>query len=110
MKQWSLVWLLFFANTFSHAAVDDLFIIALSPQDGRAVVRLTDKTTKIIDVGAVLFDATVVQVLSDKIVLKDFNGELIWLFKSENDQLSRVQRFHRTLPESEVTIGYQIAQ
>lgn len=110
MKYLFFILLVIGFNSFSYAEIDEFRVVALSPQDNRAVIRLSDDRVSLVNVGDTLFDTKVLQVLSDKLVLKDNSGELIWVFKSENNQVSRVQRFHRSLPESEITIVHQIAE
>lgn len=102
MKKTVAVLLILLAAPIAKADFEKLSVLALSPQDNRAVVRLDNGNVEMLAAGDQLLEASIMQVLADKLVLKDSNGELVWLLKSIGSKPSQVRRFHSSLPQQEI--------
>lgn len=93
------------APTLSFADINDLKVVALSPQDSRAVVQSVDNQMQVVAPGNELEKSKVLQILSDKLVLKNNQGEIIWIFLSVDNQPSEVKVLRTIIPESELSGG-----
>ena len=90
---------------------EGLAVVAISALDGRAVVKTGDQKMRVLKVGDVIpgTRATVVQILSDKLVVEDASvadasgrGQTIWLTKSGADGKVTVQRLQHHAPPPEI--------
>lgn len=56
---------------------------------------------QVLSPGDKLDNATVMQVLTDKLVLRSAQGEMVWLFKSKDQQPSEMKTFSTSWPKEE---------
>jgi hypothetical protein len=85
----------------SLADYQGIKVLALSPSDNRAVIKDSSGQTKVVTPGESVEEGTVLQVLAEKLVLQDPNGEMVWLLKSKKHQTSEVKRFAGALPKDQ---------
>ncbi|MFZ5601224.1 MAG: hypothetical protein ACOY7J_02125 [Pseudomonadota bacterium] len=76
-------------------------VLSISPQDNRAVIQTAEGKMQVLSPGDKLDDATVMQVLTDKLVLRSAQGEMVWLFKSKDQQPSEMKTFSTSWPKEE---------
>jgi len=80
-------------------------LMALSPSDSTAVVLPAAGELRVVKPGDSLSDGqfNVVQVLVDKLVLRDAkNSDMVWLLKSVDQQASEIKRFSTILEQDQV--------
>ena len=98
---WTVTLTIFLSASLSMAEVGSGKLMALSPQDNRAVLQTAEGKMQLLSPGDKLDDATVMQVLSDKLVLRNAQGEMVWLFKSKDQQPSEMKVFSTSWPKEE---------
>lgn len=76
-------------------------VMALSPKDNRAVVQLEEGKMQVLSTGDKLNGAEILQILSDKLVLRNAQGEMVWLLKSKDQQPSEMKVFSTSWPKEE---------
>lgn len=76
-------------------------VMALSPKDNRAVVQLEEGKMQVLATGDKLNGAEILQILSDKLVLRNAQGEMVWLLKSKDQQPSEMKVFSTSWPKEE---------
>lgn len=83
--------LLLSTAVFAQQGVDRIVVVALSPLDKSAVVRLPDQGMQVLKPGDRIrgTDLSLTQVLTDKLVLKERSdstgtGRVVWLHKAIN--------------------------
>jgi len=97
-----LTWLAFVSLCMSSITTyADTLVMALSPQDNRAVIQNDAGKMQVLSPGDKVDGSTVLQILSDKLVLRDAQGEMVWLFKSKNNQPSVRKVFSTSLPKKD---------
>ncbi|HEX5057348.1 MAG TPA: hypothetical protein VFX02_12735 [Gammaproteobacteria bacterium] len=88
------------------AGLDGVAVMALSPADGSAVVKLESGRMQVVKAGAAIegMGVTLVQVLPDKLVLEEVSEEngnktktTVWLYKAQHG-VSQLQRLERQAP------------
>lgn len=94
-----LAFLLF--SALANADTVSTKLLALSPQDNRAVIQTAEGKMQILSPGDKLDDATAMQVLTDKLVLRSAQGEMVWLFKSKDQKPSEMKTFSTSWPKEE---------
>ncbi len=104
MKKYALMLCLILVSPLA-LALEGSKLMALSPSDGRAVVLPLAGELQVVKPGDTLSDGqfNVVQVLIDKLVLRDAkNGDMLWMLKSVNQQASEIKRFSTSLEQDQV--------
>lgn len=98
---------LFSAFTFADDSdLEGIRVMALSPADDRAVVKLPAGALQVVKAGDAVVDNKIVsQILASKLVLRDLSddgrGETIWVHLATGNKASRIQRFLKQLPEDQ---------
>lgn len=83
------------------AGMQEIKIMALSPKDNRAVVQSEEGKMQVLSTGDKLNGAEILQILSDKLVLRNAQGEMVWLLKSKDQQPSEMKVFSTSWPKEE---------
>lgn len=99
----SIIFFMLVTNT--AFAIDGIKVMALSPSDKRAVLLTTAGDLLVVKPGDGVEDdqAHVVQILVDKIVLRDSsNGDMLWALKAEGEEVSDIKRFTNELDKGEI--------
>lgn len=89
------------SSCFAEANGNVAKVMALAPQDNRAVIQTAEGKMQVLSPGDKLDNATVMQVLTDKLVLRSAQGEMVWLFKSKDQQPSEMKTFSTSWPKEE---------
>lgn len=103
VKALGLVCLLVSSLAHADARLEDFSVMASGPLDGRAVVKSADGKMTVLKVGDKLpgTEATLIQVLADKLVVEEMVGkpgkpkvqQTAWLLKGGKSAPGSVQRF-----------------
>lgn len=89
-----------FVSPLTQAKFEGIKVMALAQMEGRAVIRTSDGSNRVVGLEDHIEGARVAQVLTDKLVLIDDNNEVVWLYKTKGNQPSDVKRFARELPRN----------
>jgi hypothetical protein len=86
--------------------LERILILALGALEGRGVIRTPDDKMHVVKLGSVIpsTQATVIQILSDKLVVEDLEGgtpQTVWISKSGADGSVAVQRLQKVAPPAE---------
>lgn len=88
------------SGTAPSAQLEDFSLLALGPNDGRAVLQFADKKLATLAIGDTVpgTRAVIAQVMVDKLVLEEVmpgvsGRQMVWMFKSGAGDKARVQRF-----------------
>lgn len=98
---WASTIAVLLSSSLTLAEVKGAKLMALSPQDNHAVIQTGEGKMQLLSPGDKLDNATVMQVLTDKLVLRSAQGEMVWLFKSKDQQPSEMKTFSTSWPKEE---------
>lgn len=99
------LWVLSCSAFAAGELYEDYTLLALSAADDRAILKTPAGAMVTIKAGDSIegLNAAVVQVLDDKIVIKEHLGDTVWLYKSSNGK-SRHQRIFSRIPAEQSQI------